>query len=181
MTSKPPLAAALLTLGALVPRMALAHPGHGMGGGIVAGMLHPLTGADHLAAMLLAGAWAGMRPRGGAWLPVGFCAAMIAGFLATGTIGADVAEGLIAASVAVLAVAVLLRLAPSLAVALAGLGVFGFGHGLAHGLEQPDPALAWHFALGFLATSAALQAIGFLAVSLVLSRQRKAVTTAANG
>ncbi len=172
MIRKTHLAAALITLGLLAPGAALAHPGHGAGEGFVAGLLHPLTGADHLAAMLLAGVWAGMRPRGGAWLPVGFLAAMLGGFLAAGTIGSGIAEALIAASVAALAVAVLLRLAPPLPVALAALGVFGFGHGLAHGLEEPDNARAWLFVGGFLATSAALQAAGFAAARLIPASRR---------
>jgi urease accessory protein len=172
MIRKSHLAAALVAAGMLLPGVAFAHPGHGAGGGFLAGLLHPLTGADHLAAMLLAGVWAGLRPRGGAWLPVGFLAAMLGGFLAAGTIGTDIAEGLIAASVAVLAVAVLLRLVPPMPVALAALGLFGFGHGLAHGLEQPDSAMAWHFATGFLATSAALQALGFAAARLIPAQVR---------
>ena len=171
MIRKRAFSAALLAIALLVPGAALAHPGHGAGGGFVAGMLHPLTGLDHLSAMLLAGVWAGMRPRGGNWLPVGFLAAMLAGFLAAGTIGADVAEWLIAGSVLALAVAVAMRLVPPLPLALAALGLFGFGHGLAHGIEQPEQATAWYFVAGFLVTSGALQVAALLAVRAVRLRR----------
>lgn len=144
---------------ALVPSVALAHPGHG--GGFSAGLVHPLSGADHLAAMLLAGAWAARLPqRGARALPLGFCAAMLAGFTAAPLIGATLAEILIAASVLALTAAVVLRLCPPLPVALIALGLFGFGHGLAHGLEAPDGTAPWRFVAGFIATSALLQALG---------------------
>ena len=34
---------------------AFAHPGHDSGGGFLAGLIHPLTGVDHLAAMVMIG------------------------------------------------------------------------------------------------------------------------------
>jgi urease accessory protein len=47
---------ALLAVAAvLAPVLALAHPGHDTSNGFVAGIQHPLTGSDHLAAMLAAG------------------------------------------------------------------------------------------------------------------------------
>jgi urease accessory protein len=169
MIRKTHLTTMLLAAGMLVPGVAIAHPGHGAGGGFLAGALHPLTGWDHLTAMLLAGIWAGMRPRGGAWLPVGFLAAMLGGFLAAEMIGAEVAEWLIGGSVIALGIAVAARLVPPLPVALAALGLFGFGHGLAHGIEQPDQAVAWHFAAGFLMVSGALQVAGMIAARAVLA------------
>jgi urease accessory protein len=144
---------------ALAPAVAWAHPGHG--GGFAAGLLHPLSGVDHCAAMLLAGAWAAQLPqRGARALPLGFCAAMLAGFAAAPWIGATLAETLVTASVLALGAAVMLRLCPPLVVALIALGLFGFGHGLAHGLETPDGTTPWRFVIGFLATSAVLQGVG---------------------
>jgi len=40
---------------ALVPTIALAHPGHGDTSSFVAGALHPLSGPDHLAGLLAVG------------------------------------------------------------------------------------------------------------------------------
>ena len=81
-------------------------------------------------------------------------------------ISARAAGGIVA-----LALAVVLRLVPPLPVALAALALFGFGHGLAHGIEQPDRAVAWHFAAGFLAISGALQLAGLIAARAFLARR----------
>ena len=45
----------------LTPSVALAHPGHGIG--FLAGLEHPLTGMDHLLAMLAIGLWAAARSK----------------------------------------------------------------------------------------------------------------------
>ncbi|WP_347322854.1 HupE/UreJ family protein, partial [Ralstonia pseudosolanacearum] len=42
-----PAAAIALTLGASVAFAHPGHPGHTAGGSLLAGFLHPLTGADH--------------------------------------------------------------------------------------------------------------------------------------
>ena len=47
---------------ALLPGAAFAHPGHGENG-LIAGLLHPFGGADHLLAMLAIGVWAALQPR----------------------------------------------------------------------------------------------------------------------
>ena len=46
---------ALATAAMMVPTAAFAHPGDLAEFGFVAGLMHPLTGADHLAAALLVG------------------------------------------------------------------------------------------------------------------------------
>src|SRR3546814_2838362 len=44
---------------AVLPTAAWAHPGHGeQGSAFLAGLQHPLTGFDHMAAMLMVGLWA---------------------------------------------------------------------------------------------------------------------------
>lgn len=157
---------ALLTLTAL-PGTALAHPGHGASGGLVAGLLHPLTGADHLAAMLLAGAWAGIiGGRAARVLPVTLLAAMLGGFVTAALVPAGLAEVMIAASVVGLALAALLRLRPPLWLAAAGVALAGLGHGFAHGLEAPGGVARIGFVFGFLATAAALQMAGLGVVAL---------------
>ncbi|MFL5291384.1 MAG: HupE/UreJ family protein, partial [Myxococcales bacterium] len=52
--------ALLIAAAALAPLPALAHPGHAEALGFTAGLLHPLTGADHMLAMLMVGLWAGV-------------------------------------------------------------------------------------------------------------------------
>ena len=78
-----------LTLGALAlvlsPAAALAHDGHAAG--FLGGILHPLTGADHLLAMLAVGLWAGaLGGRAVLALPAAFVGALASG-AALGTAG----------------------------------------------------------------------------------------------
>jgi urease accessory protein len=44
-----------LAFGALAPSLASAHPGHAEASTFVAGMLHPLSGVEHIAALFVAG------------------------------------------------------------------------------------------------------------------------------
>jgi urease accessory protein len=39
----------------LLPALAMAHPGHGGTSGFLAGALHPVSGADHLAGFIIVG------------------------------------------------------------------------------------------------------------------------------
>jgi urease accessory protein len=146
----------------LVSGVALAHTGHHDVPGFFTGLSHPLTGPDHLAAMLAVGLWAGMNNRAPAWLPV-------ATFLVFMTCGAVVGmsgivlpgvEAGIAASVLVmgLLVATLARLPATASIAL--LGVFALFHGSAHGAEMPFAAAPVLYGLGFLVSTAALHLAG---------------------
>ena len=143
---------------------ALAHPGHPESG-LAAGLLHPLTGADHLMAMVMIGLWAGLVAGRALWvLPASFLAAMLCGFAygAVAGTGGHGAEDLIVASLLVLGVAVALRLRAPLVVAAGAAATFGFAHGVVHGAESPGGAAALAFAGGFLVTTAALHALGLL-------------------
>ena len=144
---------------------ALAHPGH-VQGGFMDGLLHPLTGMDHMAAMLLVGLWAGLVAGRALWaLPAGFLAAMLAGFgwgaLAHRGSGHGV-EMLIILSLLVLGTVVTLRLRAPFVLAAGAAVLFGFSHGLAHGLEAPGGQAAPAFAAGFLATTSMLNGAGLL-------------------
>jgi urease accessory protein len=155
---------------------AAAHPGHVAGSGVLAGLLHPLTGLDHLLALLAVGLWS-RRQRHGVVLPPVFLVLMAlgassAGLLADGMLPA--LETSIAATVLLLGavLAAALRMAPQTAVALAGL--CGFLHGLAHGRElggMPSGA-------GFLAASALVMGLGMV---LAPGDRRPRLTGAAIG
>jgi urease accessory protein len=145
---------------ALLPAPALAHPGHG--GGLAAGILHPLGGADHIAAMLLVGLCA-TQIRDRAWLlPLSFMAGLAAGF-ATGAqvLSGAFVETAILASVIALGLAAMLRVAVPAGLAAGAVTAFGFAHGAAHAIELPQSAAPYLFAAGFLASSAALHAGGY--------------------
>jgi urease accessory protein len=142
-------------------------PVHGLGDGA----LHPLTGPDHLLAMIAVGVVGALlgarrtRTDAMAWwlVPVAFLVGMAFGGglgLAGTTLPAT--ELAIAGSVVVLGVAV--ALAPRLATpgVLALVLVAGMAHGNAHGAEAPgavDPLL---YVAGFLLTTAGLHAAGVM-------------------
>jgi urease accessory protein len=153
--------AALLLLGGLASA-AQAHPGHDAGG-LLAGLAHPLTGLDHLLAMVAVGVWSvASLPARRAWQgPAAFMLALAAS-AALGAMGLTVPylERLVALSVVLFGAMLALarhRLPPAI-----GLGLIAAAaslHGLAHGAEAPAAGFAV-YALGFLTVTAALHGAG---------------------
>jgi urease accessory protein len=136
-------------------------------------MLHPLTGVDHLLAMLGVGAWAALQAPRSRWLmPLSFLLLMIAGAWA-GASGYAPAHTEIGIAASVLALGLLIlrsvRVAPAAAIFVAGL--FALFHGFAHGMEMAAGS-ALSFGAGFIASSAALQLAG-LALGLVARRDAR--------
>jgi urease accessory protein len=142
--------------------LAMAHPGGHDLPGLLGGLSHPLTGPDHLVAMLAVGLWAGTGDRARAWLPVTtFLVFMTCGgALSMSGIALPGVEAGIAASVLVmgLLVATLARLPATASIAL--VGVFALFHGSAHGAEMPFAAAPVLYGLGFLVSTAALHLSG---------------------
>lgn len=143
---------------------ALAHEG-GHAGGLLAGLVHPLAGADHLMAMLAVGLWAAAQTAAARrWLPALFPLAMMLGAL-TATQGAALAgmESLIALSVVALGMLTLFQVRmPAWAGALL-LAVFALAHGQAHGQEMPADVSSLAYFIGFSATTVLLHLGGMLA------------------
>lgn len=163
----------------LAPGTALAHPGHGFG--FLEGVTHPLTGADHLAAMLAIGLWAAVLGGRAIWaLPLAFMAALAMGGAAGhafGTVLPGVEPGILASVMVLGAVTALALRVPPLA-ALVAVAGFGLVHGLAHGAESP--ANFAPYAAGFVLASAALHGLGLLlGRSLWLARGLGALTALA--
>ncbi|WGM40746.1 HupE/UreJ family protein [Caulobacter sp. NIBR1757] len=174
---------ALIVVVGLAATPVLAHPGHD-GVSLAAGIGHPLTGIDHLLAMLAVGVLAAMRggPARWAW-PAGFLSAMLAGFgLGQLAPGAGV-EPAILASVIVLGGLMATSARMPGAVGLLLIIAFGLAHGYAHGMEAPGGG--YGFPVGFLLSTAALHAVGLLAGGALKTRPRIAqmlgVATAAGG
>lgn len=164
MTQKPILAAALLA-----PTSALAHPGH-EAGTFLAGISHPVSGADHVLAMIAVGLWAAQTGGRAIWaMPATFVGAMVAG----GAIGAaglnfPAVEPMILASIILLGAVVALAARFPLWLALPLLALFGAAHGWAHGAEGPPNGLI-AFAAGFAVMTATLHGVG-LGLGLALQR-----------
>ncbi len=97
-----PTAAIALTLGASIAFAHPGHPGHTAEGSLLAGFLHPLTGADHLLAMVAVGVWSALASRSvrdALWAPIAFVSLMVIGaLLGAGGVALPMAEPMIAAS-----------------------------------------------------------------------------------
>lgn len=155
----------------LWPGAALAHSGYLPDGGFVSGLMHPLLGWDHVAAMVAVGLWAATLGVGAApVLLAAFPLAMVAGGIA-GHFGLalPLVEAGIAASSVVIGAALLLAIRPP--VWLAGLVVAGFAafHGHAHGAEMPASGNLTLYATGFVLSTLLLHGIG-LAVAILAHR-----------
>ncbi len=179
-----PLALSTLAAGAAVALAASpagAHTG-ASAGGLGNGVLHPITGPDHLLAMVAVGvvaivAFEGRRR----WLaPAAFVGAMALGGVA-GMAGATFpgVELLIVASVIALGIAIAGAVevgSRAGTVVLALLAVAGFAHGFAHGAEAPSAASPALYVAGFLVATVSLHLAGVGLGALV--RDRAAARTA---
>ena len=154
------------------PIAALAHPGHDGAGGLVHGFVHPVTGIDHVLAMIAVGVLAAQYGGRALWLvPMSFLVAMaIAGVIGMAGIVVPVAEIGIGVSVVVLGLAIAFQLRPPTFVAMAVVGFFALFHGYAHGAELPDGMTGLSFALGFLLATALLHSTG-VGLGLLMQRQ----------
>jgi urease accessory protein len=151
------LALSVLYLALAVP--AFAHSGHGE-----SGFLHPLTGPDHILAMIGAGMWAAFlsarRPAAALLVPLTFMIMMAFG-AAAGFAGIKLpfSEAGIIASIFMLGGLVLAAVRVPTATAMLVVGWFAMLHGYSHALEAPagDPG---GYILGFLTATALLHGLG---------------------
>ncbi|HQS11097.1 MAG TPA: HupE/UreJ family protein, partial [Xanthobacteraceae bacterium] len=124
---------------ALAPSLAFAHTGVGATHGFVHGFMHPVTGLDHVLAMVTVGILAWQMGGRAIWLlPASFVTLMAVGG-ALGMSGFDLpyVETGIALSVVVLGAAVAMGVKAPLAFAMGLVGMFAVFHGHAHGAEMP--------------------------------------------
>lgn len=141
---------------------AWAHVEAGSGGGLLAGFLHPVSGLDHVLAMVAVGLWGAQLGAPAIWmLPVAFPLVMaLGGFLGLLGVPLPGIEIGIALSGVVLGVAVLARWRPPLFLSLALVAIFAVFHGYAHGAELPEGASALAFSVGFVVATGLLHAAG---------------------
>ncbi len=149
---------------------AFAHVDAMAHGSFMAGLAHPVLGADHLLSMLAVGILAASTPGKAIWaLPAAFVAAMATGFaLALGGVQIPMVEPAILASVIVLCgmVAMAARLPLGMLVLLGS--AFGLFHGAAHGAEIGTAGVAG-FATGMLIATALLCGVGSVVTRSVLA------------
>jgi urease accessory protein len=152
----------------MLAQAAEAHVGPGAGSGFWSGILHPITGWDHVVAMVAVGLWGAFLERPAIWiLPVLFPLVMALGG-AMGVMGVPLphVETGIALSAVVLGLMVATAARLPLTWASLVVGVFAVFHGHAHGTELPASANPFAFALGFVVATGCLHILGILFGSL---------------
>lgn len=154
--------AGILTV--LLPLPAYAHIGAGEASGILHGIAHPLTGADHIAAMVAVGLWAIQCGGRATWVvPLSFVTVMSATSLA-GAAGLSLpfVEPGIAASVLVFGLLIAAAVRLPLAASTVLVALFAIFHGHAHGAEMPATAAGAAYGLGFILSTALLHGTGIV-------------------
>lgn len=165
---RPPLrlrlrsAQALALLAASWGQAAFAHVEHGEAAGLLTGLLHPVSGLDHVLAMVAVGLWGAQLGMPAMWvLPVAFPLVMamggMLGFFGVPIPGVEVG---IAASAIVLGIVIAFELRPPLVIAALLVGCFAIFHGHAHGTELPPGQSALLYSLGFVIATGGLHALG---------------------
>ncbi|WP_182870749.1 HupE/UreJ family protein [Rhodopirellula sp. JC639] len=157
-----------------------AHPNHvhDLAGTLETGLAHPLTGLDHLLAMVLVGLLATQsdgRPR---WrLPALFCGSMGGAMIAGQAFGSfaslDIA---LATTLVVLGIGLIRQNHP---VGLAAIvAICGGFHGLAHAAGSTPAALSAQHLIGILLGTAGLHLVG-MTLGIALNQTRHRTTLAA--
>lgn len=174
----------LAAVSVLTPVAALAHTGAGDTHGVVHGFMHPVTGLDHVLAMVAVGILAALLGGRATWLvPASFVALAAAGGL-LGVQGVPVpfVEFGISASVVLLGLAIALQARLPLGWTVGLVGLFGLYHGYAHGAEMPADASGFAYGAGFLAATAMLHIAGIgLGLGIAYMARRSATRFAQAG
>jgi urease accessory protein len=141
---------------------AFAHPQKGEAVGFLTGFRHPISGLDHVLAMVAVGLWGAQLGSPAIWLlPVAFPMVMAMGGM-LGLMGVPLPgiEYGIALSAIMLGAAVMFEIRPPLALAAVLVGFFAIFHGHAHGTELPVGQSALLYSMGFVIATGCLHAVG---------------------
>ena len=146
----------------LLATPAFGHTTTGVALGFKSGFIHPLTGPDHILAMVAVGIWGAQLGVPAIWLlPVTFPLVMsIGGVLGMRGVPIPGVEFGVAASAVVLGAMILLAVRPPLWVAAVIIGAFAIFHGHAHGTELPHAARPLAYGAGFVLSTGLLHLTG---------------------
>ena len=152
------LSAALL----LAALPALAHVQEGQAAGFLTGLAHPVSGLDHVLAMVAVGLWGAQLGVPAIWLlPVTFPLVMaFGGFLGLVGIPLPGVETGVALSALALGLAVATSWRPPLAIAALMVAAFAVFHGHAHGTELPAGQSGLTYSIGFVMATGLLHLAG---------------------
>ncbi|MCH7717465.1 MAG: HupE/UreJ family protein [Gemmatimonadetes bacterium] len=143
------------------PSPLAAHEG-GAAAGLLSGLLHPVSGLDHVLAMLAVGIWGAQMGPPAIWvLPVTFPMVMAFGgmlsLLGVPVPGVEIGIGL---SALLLGFMVAIERRPAIEVAAVLVGFFAIFHGYAHGAELPEGQSGILYSIGFVVSTGTLHASG---------------------
>lgn len=129
---------------------------------LVAGLSHPLSGLDHLLAMIAVGLWATQLGKQALWrIPLTFVLTMaLGGLLGFADSPLPLVELGITGSMLILGGLIALALRLPLTASMALVGIFALFHGYAHGAEMATGSTALWYSLGFMLTTALLHGVG---------------------
>jgi urease accessory protein len=146
-----------------LPLSAMAHPGHDAVG-FMSGVLHPLTGLDHLLVMLAIGFWAARAPTLNRFqIPALFISFLLVGLTMGAFMGqSNIVEMGIAVSVIAMGVVLLLSAKINVVWQIALTSVFGLMHGFVHGQELILANNGLQAIIGLVLTTSVLLLIGFV-------------------
>ena len=156
--------------------------GTGLAGGFQSGFLHPLSGFDHLLAMVSVGLWGAFlgRPLIVA-LPVIFPAVMaVGGALGIAGVPLPPVEIGIALSVLVLGIVIAGAIRAPVWLACTIVAIFAIFHGYAHGKELPSAADPVGYSVGFMLCTGLLHVCG-IGIGLLNERPGGIVVTRSMG
>lgn len=148
-----------------LPVLAQAHPGHDghdLTWSFGTGFGHPLSGWDHLLAMIAVGLWAFQLGGRARWLvPLAFVGTMVVGAMCghSGLALPGIEQG-IAASLFVLGLLIAFAVRLPLAAGMSVVGLFALFHGWAHGAEMPVTSSGLSYGAGFMAATVLLHLAG---------------------
>ena len=154
------LAACLL---GLVPGLVLAHEGASLPyGSFLAGLTHPVLGADHFLAMVSVGIVSAQIGGRAIWtVPATFVGVMaFGGLLGWLDVGLTAIEAGIAISVLALGLAIAADKRLPISLAMTAVGFFAIFHGYAHGTELPGQAGAVAYSAGFVTATGLIHLTG---------------------
>jgi urease accessory protein len=159
---------ALLVATLLLAAPAWAHQQQGQAAGFLTGLRHPISGLDHVLAMVCVGLWGAQLGAPAIWLlPVTFPMVMaVGGFFALLGMPVPGVEVGVAASAILLGSMVAREAKPPLWLAAAIVAFFAVFHGHAHGAELPAGQSGLLYSVGFVMATGCLHASG-IAIGLV--------------
>ncbi len=146
----------------LAPTLAHAHTGVGATHGFWHGAGHPVSGLDHICAMVAVGLWAAQTGGRALWaVPASFVGVMaFGGFLGVAGVPVPYVEQGIMTSVLILGVLIAAAVRLPLAASCAVVGLFALCHGHAHGAEMPVDSSGLAYGIGFMISTALLHLAG---------------------